>query len=172
MSRVTITISLFILFNGVLMGRVPETLAQAPAAPASLPAEAKPAAEKTLSFEDHMSTAAELAKKEKFEEAVKEFEAALALDPNNVVVENWLGYCHQQLGFNFQRQDKQDQAVAEFEKAIHNFERAVELDPDYAEGHNNVASVYQQLSRYDKAEEGYKKALLIKPDFKEARFNL
>ncbi len=52
------------------------------------------------------------------------------------------------------------------------YRRALEIKPDFAEAHNNLGIVLQDLGRSDEAAESYRRALEIKPDFVEARTNL
>src|SRR5437016_5306460 len=95
-------------------------------------------------FEDHMNAATDLFNKGKYEQAIAEFQKALALDPHNVVVHNWIGTSYQRLNL--------------WDKATPEFESAVDLDPSYAEGQNNLAYTYQQLKQFEKAEQSYQKA--------------
>jgi Flp pilus assembly protein TadD len=56
--------------------------------------------------------------------------------------------------------------------AIDSFKRAIELDSCSAEGWNNLGQAYFRLRRLDEAEEAYRRALGIRPDYAEADLNL
>lgn len=56
-------------------------------------------------------------------------------------------------------------------EALYRFERAVAIDPTYAAAYNNLAVVYEQLRRLDKAREAYERALTLDPRNTQIRQN-
>ena len=57
-------------------------------------------------------------------------------------------------------------------KAIDHLKRSLaELDHD-AIAHHNLASAYNLVGKFDKAEQSYRKAIELNPDYAEAYFNL
>ncbi len=87
----------------------------------------------------------------KQDEAVREYERLLRIDPNFASAYNMLGY------FWMQRGD----AV----KAEDNFKRYRYLAPDQANPYDSLGELYTSRGRYGEAEASLKKALEIKPDF-------
>lgn len=71
------------------------------------------------------------------EDAVEDFEAALALDPQHVAALVNLG----NVAFDANRIDE----------ALARYERAIALDAQYARAHANIAAVYKRLGRYGDA---------------------
>ena len=52
------------------------------------------------------------------------------------------------------------------------YSQAIALKPDYAEAHNNLGIVFQELGRIDEAESMYSQAIALKPDYAEAHRHL
>ncbi len=71
------------------------------------------------------------------DEALAEYERALALDPENVNVHNSIGVCHG---------DRED-----WDSALASFNRAIELDPEDAFAIYNAGYIYMQKEDYEKA---------------------
>ncbi len=76
--------------------------------------------------------------------AVKEFESALRLDPENVNVMISLGVCH---GVN-----------GEHDKALEEFQKAIKLDPDDVMAPYNAGLIYMMTKERDKALDFFLKA--------------
>ena len=129
---------------------------------------------------------------QRYDEARREFEAALGLDPGNVSAYN-------NLALTLSAAGRTDEAKRTFETALQlypefaaahsnlgnlyfragdlapaqvEYEAAIRLNPDYAEAYNNLGSVYFRLGRADLAEDAYRKALQINPRLDQARRNL
>ena len=58
------------------------------------------------------------------------------------------------------------------EDAIAAFEEIIRTYPEIPEPYNNLAAIYSQQGKLDRAEELLKKALLMRPDFSTALINL
>ena len=83
---------------------------------------------------------------------------ALACIPQNPVA-------HNNLGSEFTRRGRFDEAIAHYGKAL-------ELNPDYAEAYHNLGFVLARRGQVDQAIACYRKVLAIDPDHVEAHYNL
>jgi tetratricopeptide (TPR) repeat protein len=92
------------------------------------------------------------------DEAITEYQKAVALDPYYVDA-------HYNLGIALSLEGRLDEAVAEYQKAI-------KIDPGNALVHNNLAITFAQKGRLDEAIAEYQKALAINPDYAEGHNNL
>jgi len=72
---------------------------------------------------------------------------------------------HNNLGVNFEKLQRTDDALEEYKSAL-------TFQPDYVQAHNNLGVVYEKLGRLEEAVEEYKTALSLQPDFVEAHNNL
>jgi serine/threonine protein kinase/Flp pilus assembly protein TadD len=87
----------------------------------------------------------------RYVEAVRDFEAAVALDPHFGPAFNMLGYAYGRSG--------------EFEKAEAALRRYVEANPGDPNPVDSLAELYLRMGQLDKAEEKYREALGVRPDF-------
>jgi tetratricopeptide (TPR) repeat protein len=140
----------------------------------------------------HIRRGAELEKAGKLEEAIREHELALAIDPGNVQVHVNLLSLYGRAGDTAKAKEQFEQAIrlspgrsdawynygvllfrgqndADAEQA---FRRAIEINPDYAEAHNNLGAIYQQRGRLDDAAKEFGQAIASQPDYPMARFQL
>lgn len=99
-----------------------------------------------------------LKKLDKFDEAIKNFKAALEIKPDYFEVSYNLGLTFQQIG--------------KFTEAVYNFKNAISHKPDYAEAYANLGNSLKQLGKFDDAIFYYKKTVAIRPSFAEAHNNL
>ena len=90
----------------------------------------------------------------KYDEAIKCYDKAIEIDPDNPVVWNNKGLALNSLG-------KYDEAVKCYDKAI-------EIDPDDADAWNNKGLALNSLGKYDEAVKCYDKAIEIDPDDADA----
>jgi type IV pilus assembly protein PilF len=76
-------------------------------------------------------------KREKFAEALKAFEKARKIYPDDPQIYNGIGliYLHQQ----------------QYQKAIEEFNKAVRVDPNFTDAHNNLGTTYAYLKQWDNA---------------------
>jgi protein O-mannosyl-transferase len=136
--------------------------------------------------------ASQLAKQNRFDEAIALYHEALGYKPTFPETHFFLGNAFDQLG-------QPDEAVAEYEKAlwfkpmqeqthiflgivlakqkkydeaITNYEAALAIDPDSAVTHNNLARIFHTQGKFDKAIEHYQAALAINPKLALAHNNL
>jgi tetratricopeptide (TPR) repeat protein len=90
--------------------------------------------------------------------AVRAYEKALELNPDNAKA-------HNNLGNVLRRQGKPDEALT-------HFSRAVAIDPDYADGHNNLGLMLAGHGRLEEAVRHYERALEVEPNYADAHDNL
>lgn len=99
------------------------------------------------------------------DEAWQRFSKAIALDPDNKRLENWLPKIHNNLGVAYLKQDN-------MQRAIHHFQKVIIYKPDHYLAHNNMGVAYLQLAQYEQAIAQFRAALKIKPDYDGAKVNL
>ncbi len=97
-------------------------------------------------------------KQGRFDEAIAQFEKALAIKPD-------YAQGHSNLGAVYVEQDRLDEAIAEFE-------RALKIDPGYAGAHNNLGLALEKKGAPQEALKEYARAVELKPDYADARYNL
>jgi tetratricopeptide (TPR) repeat protein len=127
-----------------------------------------------------------------FDEAIREFQAALQINPDYFEV-------HSNLGTTLSEAGNVSEAIRQWREALrlnpraeraHNdlgsalqrrgqlaeardhFEQAVRLMPDYAEAHNNLGINFAAAGEYDEAVRQFEQALRIWPGFAEAHYGL
>jgi tetratricopeptide (TPR) repeat protein len=83
-------------------------------------------------------------------EALREAEAARALDPLSLIVQTWVGLRHY-----FAR--RYDEAIAEYRKAL-------ELDRDFAPAHWHLGWAYQEGGRLEEGVAAARQALALDPE--------
>jgi len=93
----------------------------------------------------------------RYEEAIKEYDKALAIDPNYRDAHNNKGVALYLLG-------RHEEAIKEYDKAL-------AIDPNFKEAHYNKGAALYLLGRHEEAIKEYDKALAIDPNFKEAHNN-
>jgi len=95
-----------------------------------------------------------------YDNAVKNFQKVIDLNPNIAELHNLIGIAY------LQRKET-------IGSAVHAFEEAVRLDPNLADAYNNLAIIYSgHIDDLSLAEEYFKKAIEKKPDFARAYFGL
>jgi tetratricopeptide (TPR) repeat protein len=148
--------------------------------------------ELNMGVQAHLQRGAELEKAGLLEEAIRENEAALAVDPRDVQAHINLISLHARLADPAKAQQHFEAAIAldpgrsdawyndgvllfnqrnyaAAEKALH---KALDINPDYAEAHNELGTIYERQDRLDDAAKEYRKAIADRPDYPLARFHL
>jgi tetratricopeptide (TPR) repeat protein len=92
---------------------------------------------------------ADLVKQGKLEDALKDFQRAVEIDPDYAAAQLNLAYTYDRLG-------RADEAMAAYQKAI-------ALEPGNGYAHNNLGTIYDKKGRYAEAVEAYAKALALDP---------
>jgi protein O-mannosyl-transferase len=150
------------------------------------------AAKAPNSSRGHTSFGVALAARERYDEAIAQYQTALSINPDDVLAHNNLGAAligrglvddamahyrkvlelqpddvkaHSNLGVALVRKGRLDEAIVEYQKAL-------ELDSRIAELHGNLGNALARRGRLDEAIAEYEKALEIKPDDAKARYNL
>jgi tetratricopeptide (TPR) repeat protein len=93
-----------------------------------------------------------------FDDAVKDYEKAIAIKPDYSKAHFNLGCTLQELG--------------QLDASAKSFEKALVIEPNYAEAHNNLGITLKDLRQLDAAVKSFKKAIAIKPDYVEAHYSL
>jgi peptidoglycan/xylan/chitin deacetylase (PgdA/CDA1 family)/uncharacterized caspase-like protein len=98
----------------------------------------------------HLNKGDSLFRERRYEEALKEFQAAAKLDPNSAVAANNVGWAWNKLG--------------DIDEAIRWTETAKTIDPNRAVAYQNLADLYYQLNRSEDARVNYEKYLQLAPN--------
>ncbi len=94
----------------------------------------------------------------KYEEAIRELNEALRLNPDYIEVHNNLGVTYDRMGMP--------------EEAVNEIKEALKLNPDYTEAHCNLGNIYARSGRYEEAAGELQEALRINPELAIAHNNL
>ncbi len=92
-----------------------------------------------------------------YEEAIKDYDEAIELDPQNVDT-----YINRGVAKD---------ALKKYEEALADYDKAIELDPKYAEVYNNRGLAKYALYQYKEAIKDYDKAIELSPEYAEAYSN-
>ena len=92
------------------------------------------------------------------DDAVKDYERALALKPDYAEAQYNLGITHQELG--------------QIDTAIKSYEQAITIKPDYFGAHNNLGNIFLELGQMDGAIKQYEKLLAINPNYAASYYHL
>lgn len=140
----------------------------------------------------HMQRGAELEKAGNLAEAIREQEAALAIDPANVEVHKNLISLYGRTGDaarakqHFQTAIRLNPGLAgawydygvllfgeqNFAEAEQAFRRALAINPYHPEAHNNLGVTYEQRGWLEDAAAEFREAIANRPDYPLARFHL
>ena len=140
----------------------------------------------------HLRRSIELEKAGKIEEATRENEEALEIDPNEVQAHINLIILYGRAGQIEKAKQHYAAAVSlspnradayynygvllfkqrEHREAEQAFELALQINPFYAEARHNLGYLLEQQGQLDEALEQYRKAIEDRPDFRLARFHL
>jgi protein O-GlcNAc transferase len=140
----------------------------------------------------HIQRGTQLEKEGRLDEAIREHEAALVIDPGNVQVHVNLLSLYGRTGDgarakeHFEAATKLDpgrsdawydygvllfreQNLTEAQQA---FQHALQINPSYAEAHNNLGVIHEQQGRFDQAADEFRAAIAAQPNYPLARFHL
>jgi len=136
---------------------------------------------------------------ERYEDAIKEYEQSISINPN-------MSESLYNLGVLWELKENREKAIENFQKyldvnpgagdsarvkgkililrgdiyynqlrywkAIETFEEATEVNPDSADAYYSMGMAYDKVEKYEGATEAYKKAVDIAPEHISARYNL
>src|SRR2546430_6676125 len=145
-----------------------------------------------LSSQARLRRGAEMEKAGLLDEAIRENEAALANDPDNVQAHVNLVSLYGRVGDPGKAKQHFEAATRlnpgrsdawynygvllymqkHFDEAEKAYLRALQTNPDYAEAHNNLGAIYEQRGRLPDAEKEFREAIKDRPDYSLARFHL
>ncbi len=126
-----------------------------------------------------------------YQEAVRQIDTALRINPRAAVAHNNLGNALKDFGRAKEALASYERAIAlkadyadayynrgnvlralgRFEKAVASYDRAVALRPDYVDAFNNRGSALKDLERFEEALASFDRALALKSDHAEAWHN-
>lgn len=106
----------------------------------------------------HFSMGLALARKRRFDEAIRHYAEALRIRPEYALA-------HNNLGDALLKSGRIDESLPHFSKAL-------ELNADYAEAHYNMATALVQLNQPEKAIRHFSEVVRLQPRFTEAHNNL
>lgn len=111
--------------------------------------EMKKEQEKAKNLEDHFGLGMGYIKEKQYAQAITEFEAAAALDPEQFAV--WANLAQAYVGAN------------RIDKAIEAYEKSVTLKPEEAGVYNNLGTLYVKKGRLEDAKQAFTKAATLDP---------
>lgn len=145
-----------------------------------------------LSSQVHLQRGAELESVGRLEDAIREHQAVLESDPNNVQAHINLISLYGRLGDHETAKLHFDAAIKlspnrpdawydygvllfsehKYDQAEQAFRRALDINPDYAEAHNNLGATHELEGRVEEAANDFRAAIANRPDYPLARFHL
>ncbi len=87
----------------------------------------------------------------KYDQAIKDFDKPIQLDPEGVK------FCHNR-GLTYGH-------LGEYERAINDFDKAIQIDPQCANAYYNRGNTYTALGQYERAIKDFDKAIQINPKY-------
>lgn len=105
---------------------------------------------KAAQAQEHHNLGLKLYREKKYDEAVKEFEQAVKLDPKNATMSNNLGFTL----YKFER----------YEESVVWLRKAIEIDPQRAVAYANLADAYVKLGKTTEARQYYEKYAEMAPN--------
>jgi tetratricopeptide (TPR) repeat protein len=130
--------------------------------------------------------------RERMDEAIREFQEVVRLNPGFAEAQNSLGRAWEAKGrvneamacYQKALEVRPDYTVAQInlgalllrmgrvDEAIVHYQKALQIEPDYAEAHNNLGFALYSKERFDEAIVHYQKALQVEPYHPEVHVNL
>ena len=112
----------------------------------------------TKKAEEWFQKGVEASKTNNYDEAIKCFKKAIAIDPNNAAI-------HYNLGITYYDKGMLDEAITEYKKTI-------AINPNYIDAHYNLGFTYMEKEMFDEAIVEFKKVIAIDFNSADAHHNL
>lgn len=148
--------------------------------------------ELNLGVQAHLQRGSEMDKAGRLEEAIRENETALAIDPGSEQIHINLISLYGRAGDGAKAKQHFEAAVAlnpgrsdawynygvllyeaqDYAASEKTFRKALEINPAYAEAHNNLGAIYERQGRLEDAAREFREAIADRPDYPLARFHL
>jgi tetratricopeptide (TPR) repeat protein len=136
-------------------GTARDARAGGPGAEAVVPLlEVEPLGDLEARAEAHNTRGSELYENDDFDEAIREFSAAVSLVPTNATYHTNLAVALSEIG--------------EYERAVSEFHEAIRLDPGNAGTYLQLGYTYQEMERLQQAVEAWRQVEVLAPDSPEA----
>lgn len=93
-------------------------------------------------------------------------------DQLDLLLLNQLGYTAKDLAIRLQRTNRPAEAERHFDQALRYFTNVLKMDPNDPSAHNGIASVSLMRGDYERAITEAEAAIALRPDYREAQFDL
>ena len=102
-----------------------------------------------------------------YQGAIKDFDEAIRLEPQNAVAyfNRGTAYLHQ--GIEDLASKKFEHAIEAFIEVVADYDEAIRLDPEYADAYGSRGVAFVYLEKYERAIEDYTEAIRIEPQTAE-----
>lgn len=110
------------------------------------------------SAESHYKKGKDYADSERYDDAIREYEEAVKIDPKYVDAYyslGWTQYC-----------------IRKYNEALNNFKKCISLDPNSYKGYKGIAAIFAAQGYHDLAIENYKKAISLSPNLSALYSNI
>ena len=98
-----------------------------------------------------------------YQGAIKDFDEAIRLEPQNAVAYFNRGTAYLYLGLADLESEKLEHALEAFVEVLANYDQAIRLDPEYADAYGSRGAAYVYLEKYELAIQDYTEAIRIEP---------
>ena len=98
-----------------------------------------------------------------YQGAIKDFDEAIRLEPQNAVAYFNRGTAYLYLGLADLASEKLEHALEAFVEVLANYDQAISLDPEYADAYGSRGAAYVYLEKYELAIQDYTEAIRIEP---------
>ena len=98
-----------------------------------------------------------------YQGAIKDFDEAIRLEPQNAVAYFNRGTAYLYLGLADLESEKLEHALEAFVEVLANYDQAIRLDPEYADAYGSRGASYVYLEKYELAIQDYTEAIRIEP---------
>ncbi len=113
----------------------------------------------------HLAAAEAFESQGSYNDAIGEYRAVLAMDPNRTGI-------HYRIGRTLLAQSHQTGAQTNMDEARKEFEQELELDPNNGNAAYEIGEMHRKAGEFDQAQKYFERALQLYPDFEEAQLGL
>ena len=102
-----------------------------------------------------------------YQGAIKDFDEAIRLEPQNAVAYFNRGTAYLYQGIEDLASEKFEHAIEAFIEVVADYDEAIRLDPEYADAYGSRGVAFVYLEKYERAIEDYTEAIRIEPQTAE-----